>query len=1073
MTAAERERVGWLGRIIEASARNPIIVIVVVAGLAVWGYRALRSAPLDAIPDLSDAQVIIFTEWMGRSPDLIEDQITYPITASLVAAPGVAYVRGQSMFGMSFIYVIFDDGTDIYWARSRVLEYLNQVQARLPAGVTPRLGPDATGVGWVFEYALVDRTGKHDLQQLRSLQDFTVRYGLSSVPGVAEVASLGGAVKQYQISLDPAKLLALKIPLRDVATAIQRSNEDVGGSVIEIAGHEHVIRGRGYVRNTRDLEQVPLRTTAGGVPVRVRDIAEVAIGQDIRRGIAELGGEGEVVGGIVIMRYGENALDVIDRVKRRMAEIQRSLPDGVTIEVTYDRSELIRASIATLTGTLVEEMIVVALIIFVFLLHVRSALIPILTLPLGAALAFIPMGFQHLTANIMSLGGIAVAIGAMVDASIIIVENIHKRLTEWEARERPEAPRERAASRLEVIIVAMQEVGPSIFFSLLVITVSFLPIFTLEGTEGRLFKPLAFTKTYSMGFAAVLAVTLTPALAAIFVRGRLLGEDRHPINRALVRVYAPVVRWVVRHRVAVIVVAMLAVAFTVPAWFRLGREFMPPLNEGAILYMPTAPPGMSVAEASRVLQLMDRELRTFPEVASVFGKNGRAETPTDPAPLGMVETTIVLAPRERWRPGMTWDKLVAEIDAKLAYPGMPNVFWMPIQTRTEMLSTGVRSPLGVEVFGDRIEDIERAAVAIEHALATVPGTRSAFADRSTGGFYIDLVVRRDDAARLGLTVADVNEAIQTAIGGMNVSETVEGRERYSINIRYAREFRDDPAVLDRVLVATPSGAQVPLSQVADVRTVTGPPMIRSEDGKLVGFVFIDSTRPIVGYVADARAAIARAVELPHGVRLAWVGQFQYNERADRKLAVIVPLTLLIVCFLLYVNTRSLVETGIVLLAVPFSLVGAIWLIYLLDYNVSQAVKVGMIALAGLDAETGVVMLLYLTLAHRRWSAEGRLHTHDDLCEAIVDGAAHRIRPKLMTVLTMMIGLVPVLWSTGTGADVMKRIAAPMVGGLVTSFVLELLVYPAVFAIWKGRTLPRATSAPPRATGQSRPRSHER
>ncbi len=1052
MQAAEPPRVGVIGRVIAGSARNPLITILLISGLAVWGWLSLKRAPLDAIPDLSDAQVIIFTEWMGRSPDLVEDQITYPISSSLVAAPGVKYVRGQSMFGMSFVYVIFDDGTDIYWARSRVLEYLNQAQARLPAGVTPRLGPDATGVGWVFEYALVDRTGKHDVQQLRSIQDWNLRYGLSSVKGVAEVASIGGAVKQYQISLDPQKLLALKVPLHDVAIAVQRSNEDVGGSVIEVAGHEHVIRGRGYVHNKEDLEQVPLKTTAGGVPVRVRDVGEVSIGQEIRRGVAELNGEGEVVGGVVIMRYGENALDVIDGVKARLADIQRSLPEGVKIEITYDRSELIRASIDTLTGTLVEEMIVVALIIFIFLLHVRSALIPILTLPLGVLLAFIPMGFQHLTANIMSLGGIAVAVGAMVDASIIIIENIHKKLDDWERGGRRTA-------RLDAIIAAMQEVGPSIFFSLLVITVSFIPVFTLEGTEGRLFKPLAFTKTFSMGFAAILAVTLTPALAAIFVRGRLFGEDRHPVNRLLTRAYAPVVRWAVKYRGTVLVGAGLIVALTIPAWFRLGSEFMPPLNEGVILYMPTAPPGMSVAEASRVLQLMDKELRAFPEVQSVFGKNGRAETPTDPAPLGMVETTVVLKPRDQWRAGMTWDRLLGEIDAKLSYPGMPNIFWMPIQTRTEMLSTGVRSPIGVEVFGDNIDDIERTAVAIEKAISKVPGTRSAFADRSTGGFYIDLVVKREEAARLGLTVADVNEVIQTAIGGMNVSETVEGRERYPINIRYAREYRDDPSLLDKVLVPTPSGAQVPLSQVADVKTVTGPPMIRSEDGKLVGFVFLDTTRPIADYVADAKEVVARDVTFAKGVRITWVGQFQYLERAKAKLELVVPITLMIVFFLLYLNTRSLVETGIVLLAVPFSLVGAIWLLYLLDYNTSVAVWVGMIALAGLDAETGVVMLLYLTLAHRRWKDEGRLRTRGDLRDAIVEGAAHRIRPKLMTVLTMMIGLVPVLWSTGTGADVMKRIAAPMVGGLVTSFFLELLVYPAVFAIWKGRHLPSSLPEP--------------
>jgi len=1046
-----RPRIGVIGHVIAASARNPLITILLIAGLGVWGWVSLRKAPLDAIPDLSDAQVIIFSEWMGRSPDLIEDQITYPISSSLVAAPGVKYVRGQSMFGMSFVYVIFEDGTDIYWARSRVLEYLNQAQSRLPAGVTPTLGPDATGVGWVFEYALVDRSGTHDAQQLRSLQDWTLRYALSSVKGVAEVASVGGSVKQYQVNVDPQKLLALKIPIRDVMMAVQRSNADVGGQVMEIAGHEHVVRGRGYVRHKEDLEEVPLKTTAAGVPIRVKDVGQVDIGPDIRRGVADLNGQGEVTGGIVIMRYGENALDVIDRVKARLAELQRALPAGVEIEVTYDRSELIRASIATLRHTLIEEMVVVAIIIFVFLLHVRSAVIPILTLPLGVVLAFIPMAFQHLTANIMSLGGIAVAIGAMVDASIIIIENVHKKLDEWDRGGR-------ATPRVDAIIAAMQEVGPSIFFSLLVITVSFIPVFTLEGTEGRLFKPLAFTKTYSMGFAAVLAVTLTPALAAILIRGKIIPEHRHPVNRLLIRAYAPVVRWAIRYRALVIGGAVLSIALTVPVWFRLSSEFMPPLNEGVILYMPTAPPGMSIAEASHILQVMDKELKAFPEVASVFGKNGRAESPTDPAPFGMVETTVVLKPRDHWRAGMTWERLIQEMDDKLHYPGMPNIFWMPIQTRTEMLSTGVRSPLGIEVFGDNIEQIERAAVAIEHAVATVPGTRSAFADRSTGGFYLDLVIKRAEAARLGLTVGDINDVIQTAIGGMTVSETVEGRERYPINVRYAREFRDDPSLLDKVLVATPLGTQVPLSQVAEVKTVTGPPMIRSEDGKLVGFVFLDTTRPMSDYVADAKAVIARDVDL-QGVRIAWVGQFQYAERANARLAVVVPITLMIVVFLLYVNTRSLVETGIVLLAVPFSLVGAIWLVYALGYHVSVAVSVGMIALAGLDAETGVVMLLYLTLAYRRWTDEGRLRTQADLRDAIVEGAAHRIRPKLMTVLTMMIGLIPVLWSTGTGADVMKRIAAPMVGGLITSFVLELLVYPAVFSIWKARRLPPDADLP--------------
>jgi Cu(I)/Ag(I) efflux system membrane protein CusA/SilA len=1046
-TDHDPSRPGVIGHIIAASARNPLLVILIVAGLGAWGWISLRRAPLDAIPDLSDAQVIIFTEWMGRSPDLVEDQITYPISTSLLAAPGVQYVRGQSMFGMSFVYVIFEDGTDLYWARSRVLEYLNEAQGRLPEGVTPTLGPDATGVGWVFEYALVDDSGKHGLHELRSLQDWNIRYALESVEGVAEVATIGGHVKQYQVQIDPTKLVAYGVTQHDLMTAIQRSNSDVGGQVMEVAGHEHVVRGRGYIRRVSDLESIPVKVGEGGVPTHVRDVATVSLGADIRRGVAELDGRGEVVGGVVVMRYGENALTVIDAVKERIAEIQRSLPPGVRLVITYDRSHLIEESIDTLTHTLVEEMIIVSIIIFLFLLHVRSALIPILTLPLGVLLAFIPMAQQNLTANIMSLGGIAVAIGAMVDASIIIIENIHKRLDDWE---RDGKPGDRAA----VVISAMQEVGPSIFFSLLVITVSFIPVFTLEATEGRLFKPLAYTKTYSMGFAAVLAVTLTPALAAILVRGKLRGEEHHPINRWLTKLYAPVVRFVVVHRWMVVIGAALAIVLTVPAFFRLGNEFMPPLNEGVLLYMPTAPPGMSLAESKDVLQRMDRELRSFPEVESVFGKMGRAESATDPAPFGMVETTVVLKPRSEWRPGVTWDGLIQEMDAKLQYPGMPNIWWMPIQTRTEMLSTGVRSPLGVQVFGATLAEIEKASIDIERALATVPGTRSAFADRSTGGFYVDIAVKREEAARYGLTSGDINDVVQTAIGGMNIGETVEGRERYPINLRYARELRENPEALAKILVATPSMTQIPLGQVADIKTVTGPPMIRSEDGKLVGFVFVDTTRPIADYVADAQAIVGRDVQLADGVRIAWVGQYKYFERAKDKLSVVVPITLMLVFLLLYLNTRSLIETGIVLLAVPFSLIGAVWLLYLLDYNMSVAVWVGIIALAGLDAETGVVMLLYLTLAHRRWKEEGRLRTQADLREAIVDGAARRIRPKLMTVLTMMIGLIPVLWSDGTGADVMKRIAAPMVGGLVTSFVLELLVYPAVFAIWKGRGLPR-------------------
>jgi Cu(I)/Ag(I) efflux system membrane protein CusA/SilA len=1087
MHTTETDRDGLIARVIEWCARNPVLTIVLVLLAGTWGWYSLRNAPLDAIPDLSDAQVIVFTEWPGRSPDLVEDQITYPISSTLLAAPEVKFVRGQSFFGLSFVYVIFEDGTDIYWARSRVLEYLNTVQAKLPDDVAPTLGPDATGVGWVFQYALVDDTGNHDLQQLRALQDWNLRYALESVEGVAEVATIGGYVKQYQVNVDPYKLASYGIGFDEVIMAVRQSNEDTGGRVLEIAGTEHMVRGLGYVRSIEDLENVPLMAK-NGIPVRVKDVATVDIGADMKRGIAELNGDGEVVGGIVVMRYGENALRVIDAVKERIGEIEKGLPEGVRIEIVYDRSGLIRDSIATLRTTLVEEMIVVSLIIFLFLLHARSAWVAILTLPTGVLLAFIPMYYQGLTANIMSLGGIAVAIGAMVDASIILIENVHKKLevgrrrtaddeeahpersegseTNGGGAERcdnlssdsssPAAPQNESGSenRLNLIIAAMKEVGPSIFFSLLVITVSFMPVFTLTGTEGRLFKPLAYTKTYSMGFAAILAVTLTPALAALLIRGRIRREDENPINRLLVRAYVPVVRFVVQHRVAVIVVAILIMILTIPAFTRLGNEFMPPLNEGAILYMPTAPDGMSVAEATRVLQAMDRELKKVPEVVSVFGKMGRAETPTDPAPIGMAETTIVLKPRSEWRPGLTWDALIREMDDRMQFPGMPNVWWMPIQTRTEMLSTGVRSPLGIQVFADDVATIERVGIEIEKAVSQVEGTRSAFAERVAGGFYVDIEIDREQAARYGLRVADLNEIIMAGVGAMNVDETVEGRERYPIAVAFAREYRDEPRLIEDLIIPTPSGAQIPLGQVASVRPVIGPPMVRSEDGRLVGFVFVDTDRPIADYVKEARAAVDAEVTLPAGVRLDWVGQYEYFERAKAQLKVVVPVTLVLVLLLLYFNTKSMVETAIVLLAVPFSLVGAIWLLYLLDYNMSVAVWVGIIALAGLDAETGVVMLLYLKLAWKQRLKDGRLTSFEEMREAIVEGAAHRIRPKLMTVMTTMIGLLPVLWSVGTGADVMKRIAAPMVGGLVTSFLLELTVYPAVFAMWKGREVAR-------------------
>jgi len=1044
---------GIVARLIAVCARNRVMTLLAVAAAFAWGVYALRHTPLDAIPDLSDVQVIVWAEWPGRGPDLVEDQLTYAVSTALLSAPRVRAVRGQSFFGLSLVYVIFEDGTDLYWARSRVLEYMDAAKARLPAGVTPTIGPDATGVGWVFEYALVDRTGRHDLAELRSLQDWNLRYALASVPGVAEVASVGGFVRQYQVQVDPERLRAYGIPLRDVVSAVRSSNHESGGGVLEIAGHEQVIRGRGYVHDLEDLELVPLRADLRGAPVYLREVATVAFGPAMRRGLVELDGDGEAVGGIVVMRWGENALAVIDAVKERLESVRAGLPDGVEIVTTYDRSKLIRAAVATLRNTLLEEMLVVSVVILLFLLHARSALIPILVIPIGVTLAFVPMLYQGLNANIMSLGGIAVAIGAMVDAAIIVVENVHKRLETWEAAGRP-------GERAEVILHAMQEVGPSLFFALLVITVSFLPIFALEGTEGRLFKPLAFTKTYSMGFAAVLSVTLTPALAALLIRGRIRGEHENPINRWLVRSYAPVVRAVVRRRGLVVAGALLVLATAVPAFLSLGSEFMPPLNEGTLLYMPTAPPGISIGEASRILQRMDRELREVPEVLRVFGKIGRAETPTDPAPPSMVETIVQLAPREKWRPGLTWDSLVSELDQKLQYPGMPNLWRMPIQTRTEMLATGVRSQLGVKVFGDDLAAVEQAAIAIAAALREVPGTRNAFAERATGAFYLDVRTDRARAARYGVSVEDVNTALEAAIGGTTVSQTVEGRERYAIQVRYAQRFRGDPEAVGRTLVPTASGALVPLRELADLAFTNGPDMVRSEAGKLVGLVAVDvSGRPIVDYVNEAREIVAERVTLPAGTRIAWVGQFEYFERAKARLSLVLPITLALVALLLYLNTRSAVETAMVMLAVPFSLVGAVWLLYALDYNLSVAVWVGIIALAGLDAQTGVVMLLYLTLAWRDRAAGGRLQSAGDLEDAIVEGAARRIRPKLMTVATMMLGLLPLLWSSGTGADVMKRIAAPMVGGLVTSFALELLVYPALFAFWKSRALARPAADP--------------
>ncbi len=1040
---------GWLEKLIEVSARNWLLTLMIVSVATFWGYRSLINAPLDAIPDLSDVQVIIFTEWPGRSPDLVEDQITYPLTTTLLAAPNVEFVRGQSFMGLSFVYAIFEDGTDIYWARSRVLEYLNSATGDLPDGVRPTLGPDATGVGWVYQYALVDKSGNQSLADLRSLQDFNLRYALEAVEGVAEVASIGGFEKEYQINVDPNKLAAYKIPLNKVTAAVRSSNNDVGGRVLEIAGHEQFIRGRGYVKSVQDLEEVVLGIGSGGVPIRVADVATVSLGPALQRGQADFNGEGITVGGIVVMRYGENALTVIDRVKNRITELQAGLPDGVELIPVYDRSSLIKSAISTLKSTLLEEMFIVSLVIIIFLLHVRSALVAIVTLPIAILLAFIPMYYQGLTANIMSLGGIAVAVGAMVDAAIVIIDNVHKKL---------QGENVSGEARTSLIIKAMQEVGPSIFFSLLIITVSFLPVFVLEGTEGRLFKPLAFTKTYAMGFAALLSVTLIPALVVLVIRGRI-RSDASWLNRGLKAGYAPLVRLAVKWRWLVLAAAGVAMVVTIPAYRHLGSEFMPPLNEGSILYMPTALPGMSIAEATRVMQTMDRELLKFPEVERVFGKVGRSSSPTDPAPLSMMETNIMLKPQSEWREDMTWDKLIDEMDAAMQFPGMPNIWWMPIQTRTEMLATGIRSTLGIKVFGADLAQIEKTAVNIERALLedsrTASNTRSAFAERTTGGYFLDFDIDRSAAARFGLNIADVQNVVEAAMGGVKVSETVEGRERYGILVRYAREYRDSVDALERVLIPTASGAQIPITQVADIQFRTGPPMLRNEDGQLVGFVFVDvkDTVGIADYVEQAKQVVDEKVTIPSGYRLAWAGQFKYFERAKEKLKILIPLTLFFIFFMLYMHRKSLVETLLVMSALLFSLVGSIWLLTVLEYKLSVAVAVGMIAVAGLAIELGLLMMLYLDIAWRNRISENRLHNRIDLQEAIIEGASQRIRPMLMTWLSTFIGLLPIMLSTGTGADVMKRIAAPMIGGVGSALIMVLFVFPALFSIWRGSQLP--------------------
>ncbi len=1031
-----------ISRLIEASARNPVLIILGVLLLAAWGTWAVFAVPLDAIPDLSDVQVIVYTEWPGRSPTLIEDQVTYPIVTSMLAGPRVKRVRGVSEYGVSYVYVIFEDRTDLYWARSRVLEYMQKLTGKLPAGVSPTLGPDATGVGWVYQYALVDESGAHDLAQLRSLQDWYLRYQLESVPGVAEVAAIGGFVKQYQIEVDPNTLAAYRLPIKTVIEAVRSSNAEVSGRVLEMAGTEYVIRGRGYLRSIEDIELVPVGTDKRGTPILVRDIARVQIGPDQRRGIAELDGKGQTVGGIVIMRAGENALAVIERVKARLEEVKRTLPKGVHIVPTYDRSDLIHRAIAVLREKLVEESVIVSLVAVLFLFHLRSALVAILILPVAVLLAFIPMAYLKVTSNIMSLGGIAIAIGAMVDAAIVMVENAHKRL-----EQRP------SENRVETIINAAKEVGRPLFFSLLVIAVSFLPIFALEAQEGRLFTPLAYTKTFAMLFATALSVTLAPVLMVLLIRGRIRAETRNPLNWLLIALYRPILAGVLRVRWLALGLAVAVVAFTWPVFTRLGAEFMPPLNEGTILYMPTTVPGLSITEAVKVLQVQDRLLTTFPEVERVFGKMGKAPTATDPAFTGMAEITVSLKPESQWRPGMTWERLLDEMDERLRIPGFPNIWWMPIQTRTEMITTGVRSPVGIKVLGPDLKTIEAIGLEIERVLAKVPGTRSAFAERLNEGYYLDLVVNRREAARYGLAVGDVQAVITTAIGGETVTTTVEGRERYPVNVRYKRELRDDPDRLKRVLIATPTGAQIPLGQVADVLITRGPPSISDESGAMAGLVSVAvSGRDLRGYVEDAQRAVQQQVTLPPGYTLKWSGQYEHLIRAEERLKLVVPVTLGLILLLLYLNFRSLAKSLIVLLSVPFAVVGAIWYLNYLGYNLSVAVWVGIIALAGVAAETGVVMLVYLDEAYERRVSEGRMNSVQDLREAVLEGAVQRVRPKMMTVAAIMGGLLPIMWTTGTGADVMKRIAAPMIGGMVTAPLLSMFVIPVLYAMWRWRTV---------------------
>ncbi len=1039
-----------LGRLIEISVANRFLVVVLAVVALAGGVLAMRATPLDAIPDLSDVQVIIFTEYPGQSPQVVEDQVTYPLTSTMLSVPRSKVVRGYSFFGLSFVYVIFEDGTDMYWARSRVLEYLNYAAGRLPEGVTPALGPDATGVGWVYEYILKS-DNHHDLAQLRSIQDWQIRYQLQQVPGVAEVASIGGFVKQYQVTVDPQKLQAFGIPLAKVREAIKRSNRDVGGRVVELAETEFMVRGLGYIKSLDDIREIPLAVSPDHVPVRIADVATVGVGPEIRRGLADWNGEGEVVGGIVVMRYGQNAKQVLDDVKRQVAKIQQTLPKGVTIEAAYDRSGLIERAVKTLQGKIVEECIIVALVCMLFLLHARSALVVIFTLPAGILLAFIIMRLQGINADIMSLGGIAIAIGAMVDAAIVMIENMHKHIEHAE----PDA------DRWQLAVEASKEVGPSLFFSLLIIALSFMPVFALQAQEGRLFKPLAYTKTYAMIAAALLSVTVVPILMGYLVRGRIRAESRNPINRALVFVYRPPLRAALRHPVVTFGVALLALAGAVWPVSQLGSEFMPPLDEGDLLYMPSMLPGVSITKARQVLQQTDRIIKSFPEVDHVFGKVGRAETATDPAPLSMIETVITLKPRSQWRAGMTSEKLVRDLDSAVRFPGLTNAWTMPIKTRIDMLATGIKTPVGIKVMGSDLNELARISEAIEAELRNVPGTASVYAERVTGGNFLDIRIKRTAAARYGIQVDDIQNVISSAIGGMNVGRTVEGLERYPINVRYPRELRQSLSAIRSVLVDSPMGHSVPLGELADIGFVKGAPVVKSEGAQPTAWIYVDVTgSDIGGYVQRAKQVVAHKVKLPAGYRLLWSGQFEYMQRAAQRLRLIVPATLLLVFILLYLNFGRLTESLLVMSLLPFALIGGVWLVYLLHYELSVAVGVGFIALAGVSAEMGVVMLVYLDHALRDAPAatDGGPPSPSALHTTVLAGAAGRVRPLAMTVSAIIFGLLPIMWSSGTGASVMKRVAAPMIGGMISSTLVTLLVLPTVYSVIACRRLRRAEPA---------------